>query len=53
MKVFWFFFSKKNEKKALLFEKRSKNFYPSGRARPEDLHALLARAPDPGDELPD
>jgi hypothetical protein len=27
-KVFWFFFSKKNkEKKALLFEKRSKNFY--------------------------
>jgi hypothetical protein len=38
MKVFWFFFSKKNrlqeragrsraEKKALLFEKRSKNFY--------------------------
>ncbi len=34
MKVFWFFFSKKNRlrahkgKKALLFEKRSKNFYP-------------------------
>jgi hypothetical protein len=35
MKVFWFFFSKKNRlparksKQALLFEKRSKNFYPS------------------------
>jgi hypothetical protein len=28
MKVFWFFFSKKNKKKALLFEKRSKNFCP-------------------------
>ncbi len=27
MKVFWFFFSKKNRKKALLFEKRSKNFH--------------------------
>jgi hypothetical protein len=28
VKVFWFFFPKKNRKKALLFEKRSKNIYP-------------------------
>jgi len=27
MKVFWFFFLKKNRKQALLFEKRSKNFH--------------------------
>jgi hypothetical protein len=26
MKVFWFFFAKKNRQKELLFEKRSKNF---------------------------
>jgi hypothetical protein len=26
VKVFWFFFAKKNKKEALLFEKRSKNF---------------------------
>jgi hypothetical protein len=25
---------------------------PAGGARPEDLHAILARAPDPGDEVP-
>jgi hypothetical protein len=37
MKVFWFFFSKKNRKKALLFEKRSKNFYPFGAKTPK-LH---------------
>jgi hypothetical protein len=38
MKVFWFFFSKKNrlraaarhERQALLFEKRSKNFFTKG-----------------------
>jgi hypothetical protein len=28
MEVFWFFFSKKTKKKALFFEKRSKNFCP-------------------------